>query len=31
MKILMVNGSPHEHGCTARALKEMEAVFAAAA
>ena len=30
MKILMVNGSPHEHGCTARALKEMESVFAAA-
>ena len=30
MKILMVNGSPHEHGCTARALQEMESVFAAA-
>ena len=30
MKILMVNGSPHEHGCTARAMAEMEAVFAAA-
>ena len=30
MKILMVNGSPHENGCTARAMAEMEAVFAAA-
>ena len=30
MKILMVNGSPHENGCTARALREMESVFAAA-
>ena len=30
MKILMVNGSPHENGCTARALAEMESVFAAA-
>ena len=30
MKILMVNGSPHASGCTARALREMETVFAAA-
>ena len=30
MKILMVNGSPHKDGCTARALREMESVFAAA-
>ena len=30
MKILMVNGSPHTDGCTARALAEMESVFAAA-
>lgn len=28
MKILMVNGSPHPHGCTATALKIMEKVFA---
>ena len=31
VKILMVNGSPHPKGCTARALEEMEAVFHAAA
>ncbi len=30
MKILFVNGSPHEHGCTARAFAEMETVFRAA-
>ena len=30
MKILMVNGSPHDNGCTARALREMETVFHAA-
>ena len=23
MKVLMINGSPHPHGCTARALKEV--------
>ena len=27
MKILMVNGSPHENGCTYTALKEMAKVF----
>lgn len=27
IKILMVNGSPHEHGSTDRALKEMQKVF----
>lgn len=29
MKVLLLNGSPHEHGCTATALGEMETVFAA--
>lgn len=29
MKVLLLNGSPHEHGCTATALGEMEKVFAA--
>ena len=24
MKVLLVNGSPHEHGCTDRALREVE-------
>lgn len=24
MKVLLINGSPHEHGCTARALAEVE-------
>ena len=28
MKVLLVNGSPHEHGCTYTALNEMEGVFA---
>jgi len=28
MKVLMLNGSPKAHGNTARALKEMEAIFA---
>ena len=28
MKVLLVNGSPHPDGCIARALKEMETVFA---
>lgn len=28
MKVLLVNGSPHEHGCTYTALHEMEGVFA---
>ena len=28
MKVLLVNGSPHESGCTAAALREMETVFA---
>ena len=23
MKVLLVNGSPHEHGCTDRALQEV--------
>ena len=27
MKVLLLNGSPHPNGCTARALKEMEKVF----
>ena len=27
MKVLMINGSPHSDGATARALKEMENVF----
>lgn len=27
MKIMLVNGSPHENGSTARALKEAESVF----
>ena len=26
-KILLLNGSPHVHGCTAEALKEMISVF----
>lgn len=29
MKVLMINGSAHPDGCVGRALKEMEAVFAA--
>ena len=29
MKVLLVNGSPDAHGCVARALAEMETVFAA--
>jgi len=29
MKVLMINGSPHPHGCTATALKEMGKVFEA--
>ena len=29
MKVLLINGSPHVNGCTATALKEMEAVFSA--
>ena len=28
MKVLMLNGSPKAHGITARALQEMEAIFA---
>jgi len=28
MKVLMLNGSPRAHGNTARALQEMETVFA---
>ncbi|NLU23876.1 MAG: flavodoxin family protein [Clostridiales bacterium] len=28
MKILMINGSPHEHGCTGTALSEVERVLA---
>ncbi len=28
-KVLLINGSPHEHGCTYTALKEMIDVFAA--
>ncbi len=27
MKVLMINGSPHQSGCTYTALKEMESVF----
>lgn len=27
MKVLLVNGSPHEHGCTDTALREMTKVF----
>jgi len=27
MKVMLVNGSPNEHGCTDRALREMAAVF----
>ena len=30
MKILMINGSPHPHGCTYTALHEMEQVLQAA-
>lgn len=26
-KILLINGSPNEHGCTATALEEMAATF----
>ena len=26
-KVLLINGSPHEHGCTAAALEEMASVF----
>lgn len=29
MKVLLVNGSPHENGCTARALAEIKATLAA--
>ena len=29
MKILMINGSPHPHGCTYTALHEMEQVLRA--
>ena len=29
MKVLMINGSPRPDGCVGRAMKEMEAVFAA--
>ena len=29
MKVLMINGSPRPNGCVGRAMKEMEAVFAA--
>ena len=29
MKVLLLNGSPHPHGCTARALEEMIRVFRA--
>ena len=28
MKVLLVNGSPHENGCTARALKEIASTLA---
>ena len=28
-KVLLINGSPHEHGCTYTALKEMISVFEA--
>ena len=27
MKVLLLNGSPHVHGCTATALEEMIRVF----
>ena len=27
MKVLLINGSPHEHGCTAAALEEMIRIF----
>ena len=27
MKVLMINGSPHQNGCTARALEEIASVF----
>ena len=27
MKVLMINGSPHINGTTAKALKEMESIF----
>ena len=27
MKVLLINGSPHEHGCTAAALDEMIRIF----
>ncbi|MBR1566527.1 MAG: flavodoxin family protein [Oscillospiraceae bacterium] len=27
MKVLMINGSPHPNGCTARALQEMQSIF----
>lgn len=27
MKVLLINGSPHEHGCTYRALREIESVL----
>ena len=27
MKVLMINGSPHEHGCTYTALTEAQKVF----
>ena len=26
MKVLLINGSPHEHGCTATALDELERI-----
>lgn len=29
MKVLILNGSPHPNGCTARALREVEAVLSA--
>ena len=29
MKVLLVNGSPHQHGCTYTALKETADAFAA--
>ena len=29
MKVLMINGSPHTNGCTARALSEVENVLEA--
>ena len=29
MKVLLINGSPDANGCVARALREMESVFAA--